>query len=892
MSERLSLLLLNAAARSVHNVSSQKRIKLLEEAWSALKKNNVRLTSRHYETYLSGLNENGHIFDPDYYLKLIDSQQIQATPKIYSLLLTQFCREGNTDRAQNFLKMLKEKNISVDEDIFAALCVCQLKRGNDNGAQEIVQIMNERGLKSTISTYKEIFICLISEHRLEQFQSYYQQIEDQHERQSQSIVNDENKELQQTNKHGSSSSVYLDAKFVLSLLNQCILYKERPIFDYLFEKLKRMNHANIPHNILNLSIQCLSNNWHKSAIELLQLQSDVEAPQDDLPYMPINDRIWVLFFKRVFETHEPKMIDLYMKLMMQKSLKPLDTILFAYYQTNASKNMDFRQAITFLLSGEELQHPMRTNYFYPLMLDSYYRNKDKWTDAERLQLFSLIDRQQIPIEGTTYSYHIKEHFHSFYNNDFKHLLTTLNNNNLEYILNKLCRFLINDIQQSMKQLHVLEQVAPFFKLNIQARREEFARVIYQLLQTKPKLLPFESTSVESSPPSSAITTSDTTLSPIFSSINTICEQLSDNLTLKRDLYALLLQLATQDSRDDLCSLIANECIKNNVKFGGNVNEIDSMTRYTLPRDILEQLTRYKQGEKTWKQKLNSLNLETVTQEELEQIYAEAKQDGRHPLLIQEQLIDIYTARSHIHEAFAILNEIVSTKYVPSEKVLKQLFHLITNKMVSQSVQVKPKIYLDYLKLLCDLYERHFGIDHLTPNLTFRIAHTFMLANDEENALKIIKNKLSMSGMDNELFEHVIKFLKVDKSWLSTDALKSIGQHFLQYRVSDELTIFWNLYYDIMLEKSTTKDLVKFYSESVQHNSNLPYTYLFEKPELPATKSFLHTTRSYKTNFSGQNETSSIPPQQSWAPAPEPSPFINGAGAGWEALSSEPEPVCE
>jgi len=60
------------------------------KAWKTLNDKKVRLTTRHYETYLSGLNENGFIFDADYYLKLIDSEQIQATPRLYSLLLTQY----------------------------------------------------------------------------------------------------------------------------------------------------------------------------------------------------------------------------------------------------------------------------------------------------------------------------------------------------------------------------------------------------------------------------------------------------------------------------------------------------------------------------------------------------------------------------------------------------------------------------------------------------------------------------------------------------------------------------------------------------------------------------------------------------------------------------------
>ncbi|CAF1228662.1 unnamed protein product, partial [Didymodactylos carnosus] len=48
-----------------------------------------------------------------------------------------------------------------------------------------------------------------------------------------------------------------------------------------------------------------------------------------------------------------------------------------------------------------------------------------------------------------------------------------------------------------------------------------------------------------------------------------------------------------------------------------------------------------------------------------------------------------------------------------------------------------------------------------------------------------------------------------------------------HQVSETLTLFWNLSCDTMLEIPFTHDLVQFYSESVQHNSNLPYIYLFE-----------------------------------------------------------------
>ena len=176
--------------------------------------------------------------------------------------------------------MLKERNISIDEDVFAALIVCQLKLGNDKGANDILQIMKERSLQPTISTYKEILTALISEHRLEQFEYYFGQIESQQRPTS------------------SSSTVYIDAYFINLLLGQCISYKERPIFDLLLNTLKELDHTRMSNNLFNLAIQCVANEWHESAIELLRMESDTAKVDEDVsPFHVARGRHWTLFFR-------------------------------------------------------------------------------------------------------------------------------------------------------------------------------------------------------------------------------------------------------------------------------------------------------------------------------------------------------------------------------------------------------------------------------------------------------------------------------------------------------------------------------------------------------------------------------------------------------------------
>ncbi|CAF4575672.1 unnamed protein product [Rotaria sp. Silwood1] len=812
ISERLSLLILTAAARCVHHITPDKRVQLLEEAWKTLNDKKIRLTTRHYETYLSGLNENGFIFDADYYLKLIDSEQIQATPRLYSLLLTQYCREGNTDRAQNFLKMLKERNVSIDEDIFAALIVCQLKLGNDKGANDIIQIMKERGLQPTISTYKEILTALISEHKLEQFEYYFGQIESQQRQTS------------------SSSTVYIDAHFVVILLGQCISYKERPIFDLLLNTLKELDHGRMPNNLFNLAIQCVTNEWHESAIELLQMQSEADAIDEETsPYQGINGRHWILFFRQLLDNKEPHLMDIYLKLMMEKNLVPLDGILRVLYTT---PNENHHLALNYLERGQELNHPMRTNYFYPILLNIYSpKTCQNWTDNDRLRLFRLLDRLSIPIESSTYSRIVQPIFHQYYQNDFNPLLNMLSKNNLQSILDRICRLLLNDIRRNVLQLNIIEQIAPFFRLHTRSRQEEFARYLCSFMTGISTKLD-EHHDEEINKDSQTKSMNDYTR--IFQLIDSISKNLSNDIPmLKHELFIYLLRFSAQHRRTDLTSRLAEQCIKDNLKIGGSMNEIDILTNYTLPRDIVEQLARYKPGELSWKEKLSTMDLQKTNRQQLEELYEEAKQDGKYPFNLQQRLLDNYIQKKSIQKAFTLLHEMVSNRHQIHSSILHRLFDFITVKLENKTDASKAD-YREDLKFLCDLYEKSFGLINLPPELTFRLAHMHLLNGDQDNAIQVISNKLN-SKLNDEIYHYLIKFLQLDSSLLTTDGLTAIGNLFLSFRINEPIRKFWDLFFDILLEKTSPQDLVQYYSDAMRENSNIPYLHLFklfiEKNEL-------------------------------------------------------------
>ncbi len=131
--------------------------------------------------------------------------------------------------------------------------------------------------------------------------------------------------------------------------------------------------------------------------------------------------------------------------------------------------------------------------------------------------------------------------------------------------------------------------------------------------------------------------------------------------IKQELYIQLLRFSVQNRRTDLTSQLAEQCIQENIKIGGSMNDIDQLTGYVLPRDIVEQLARYKPGEMSWKEKLSNIDLQKTNRSTLEQIYQEAKQDGKYPFNLQQRLLDIYIQKKSTQQAFALLHEIFSNR---------------------------------------------------------------------------------------------------------------------------------------------------------------------------------------------------------------------------------------
>jgi hypothetical protein len=131
---------------------------------------------------------------------------------------------------------------------------------------------------------------------------------------------------------------------------------------------------------------------------------------------------------------------------------------------------------------------------------------------------------------------------------------------------------------------------------------------------------------------------------------------------KREFYVCLLGFSVQYHRKDLTVRLAEQCVKEKIKIDRSINEIHILTDHVLSEDIVEQLSRYKPDELSWKEKLSTILINKTNRLKLEEIYFDAKQDGRYPISIQQRLLEIYIQKRLINEALNIFKEINANRY--------------------------------------------------------------------------------------------------------------------------------------------------------------------------------------------------------------------------------------
>ena len=147
-----------------------------------------------------------------------------------------------------------------------------------------------------------------------------------------------------------------------------------------------------------------------------------------------------------------------------------------------------------------------------------------------------------------------------------------------------------------------------------------------------------------------------------------------------------------------------------------------------------------------------------------------------------------------------------------------MYHRLFDIMTSQLNAIDN----ENIRYLVDLYEKSFGIVNLPSELTFRLAQLY----DETTAIKLISNKIK-SNLNNEILQYLIKFLEKSSSVITPDGLITIGNIFLDYRPNESIRNFWNIFFDLLLNKTSPKDTVQFYSNATKKNSNIPYVDLFQ-----------------------------------------------------------------
>lgn len=154
-----------------------------------------------------------------------------------------------------------------------------------------------------------------------------------------------------------------------------------------------------------------------------------------------------------------------------------------------------------------------------------------------------------------------------------------------------------------------------------------------------------------------------------------------------------------------------------------------------------------------------------------------------------------------------------------------MFNLVTIN-IDDNTDTSKAEHREDLKFLIDLYDKSFGLKTLPPELTFRLAHMYLINGDLDNAIGVISNKINFQ-LNDEVYHYLMKFMKSNASLLTADGLITLGNIFLSFRITEPIRKLWDLFFDVLLEKTSPQDVVQYYSDAMRENSNIPYLHLFK-----------------------------------------------------------------
>uniref|UniRef100_T1IT81 Pentacotripeptide-repeat region of PRORP domain-containing protein n=1 Tax=Strigamia maritima TaxID=126957 RepID=T1IT81_STRMM len=151
-----SLLVIRCCGELLPEEKLETRTTLVTEIWNSFEESGGFFDVYHYNELLKVHFENEHKFNPMDFLSKMEFKHIMPNKTTYELLIANYCQQGDTEGAKQILHYMKDKGLPINERTFNNLILGHSKADKLLDAKNILNAMRKSGLEPGIRSYSPI----------------------------------------------------------------------------------------------------------------------------------------------------------------------------------------------------------------------------------------------------------------------------------------------------------------------------------------------------------------------------------------------------------------------------------------------------------------------------------------------------------------------------------------------------------------------------------------------------------------------------------------------------------------------------------------------------------------------------------------------------------------
>ncbi|XP_075723303.1 leucine-rich PPR motif-containing protein, mitochondrial isoform X2 [Rhipicephalus microplus] len=152
------LLLVRMCGAFLREEPPSERRELARAVWEKLQSLGCPLDASHYNALLQVYLENEFPFCPSTFLATMEAASVQPNRVTFQRLIHRYCQQGDIAGASKILEHMKSQDMAINERVFNSLVLGHCRAGDTENAWNVLEVMRNAQLEPTADTFHALLV--------------------------------------------------------------------------------------------------------------------------------------------------------------------------------------------------------------------------------------------------------------------------------------------------------------------------------------------------------------------------------------------------------------------------------------------------------------------------------------------------------------------------------------------------------------------------------------------------------------------------------------------------------------------------------------------------------------------------------------------------------------